>query len=231
MKQSINQKGNVLFLILIAVALFAALSYAVTQSSRSGGDAGRETNMINAAQLTQFPASVRTSVMRLVIDGVPVENMHFNTPSDIVNAGVSVFSPSGGGSVYQQATSSIMADQRPGKWYFNLEFEVLDLGNSGNDGVTDNELIAFLPNITRPICERVNQEAEIPNLPVTSSDLSATYEENMDDSYTEPTGAGVDLIAAMAGSDAEDDMRGKAFGCFRNTSTGDYVFYNVLFEQ
>ena len=68
-----GERGNVLFLILIAVALFAALSYAVTQSTRSGsGDASGETNLISSAQLTQYPAGIRTSIVRMIIAGAQV---------------------------------------------------------------------------------------------------------------------------------------------------------------
>src|SRR5690606_2698113 len=78
------ESGNVLFLILIAVALFAALSYAVTQSTRSGGgDASGETNLISSAQVTQYPASVRTSLVRMIIGGKSIDTpITFNTPSD-----------------------------------------------------------------------------------------------------------------------------------------------------
>ena len=62
-----NIKGNALFLILIAVALFAALSYAVTQSGRGGSGIDREQAEIYAAQILQQVAAIQAQIQRLEI--------------------------------------------------------------------------------------------------------------------------------------------------------------------
>ena len=64
-----KQSGNALFLILIAVALFAALSYAVTQSGRGGGSIDRETVKIGVSQLFQQESAINTEILRKKITG------------------------------------------------------------------------------------------------------------------------------------------------------------------
>ena len=64
-----NSNGNALFLILIAVALFAALSYAVTQSGRGGGSIDRETAELNAAQIVQYMGAMQSAVQKLQLYG------------------------------------------------------------------------------------------------------------------------------------------------------------------
>jgi hypothetical protein len=78
-----HEKGNALFLILIAVALFAALAYAVTQSARSGGaPTTNEQNVIMAAQIVQSAAAAKAGVQRLVLGGVAANAITYATPDN-----------------------------------------------------------------------------------------------------------------------------------------------------
>ena len=76
-----DQKGNVLFLILIAVVLFAAISYAVTQSSRSGGSINKETALIQAAEIVQKANQIRVAIQRMKIsNGCDETEIDFENP-------------------------------------------------------------------------------------------------------------------------------------------------------
>lgn len=74
-----NERGNILFLILLAVVLFAALSYAVTSSMRGGGrDAGNESTQAGAATIMQWFAAIDAAVLRLnLVQDIKYEDISF----------------------------------------------------------------------------------------------------------------------------------------------------------
>lgn len=225
-----KEDGNVLFLILIAVALFAALSYAVTSSTRSGGNASSETNLISSAQVTQYPASVSTAIVRMIISGTSVSEVRFNRPaefSDLDNDPIGVFHPDGGGAQYVTAPADVMVDGNPGDWTFNGELEVPDIGSAGAGG---NDIIAFLVGIRQSICSKINEEHGLGTaIPVLSADLSTEYATRMYDDgttdYSLPTTDSPDI------TDGSNGFDGQPFGCFQNNGGGDYVYYHVLVER
>ncbi len=75
-----KQNGNALFLILIAVALFAALSYAITNSSRGGGSIDKEQAEIYAAQILNTVSDYQQRILRLKTIG-SYEYILFNDSS------------------------------------------------------------------------------------------------------------------------------------------------------
>ena len=106
-----KERGSVLFIILLAVALFAALSYAVTSSTRStGGDASKETNALNAAQMVQYTSVLDNQLMRMRISNncdpsqISFENSlayvssvsNYTNPSAPSNKTCHLFDPAGG---------------------------------------------------------------------------------------------------------------------------------------
>lgn len=228
------QSGNVLFLILIAIALFAALFYAVSSSTRpGGGDVGRETNSISLAQITQYPALVDTAVTSMVISGTDIRDVRFNTPAefdDLTNKSNGVFHPDGGAATYVEAPGALMEDGDPGDWFFNANMEIPEIYISGIGG---NDVIAFLPGIRGAICERINEEHGVGNtIPVLVSDLSASYRERMVEltaDYVFPTTDQADI------ADSANTFDGQPFGCFQNAASGnfasEYVYYHVIVER
>lgn len=62
--------GNIFFLVLIAVALFAAVSFAVTQSSRSGNkDISSDQEELALNSFLSFASEIKVAVDRLVLSG------------------------------------------------------------------------------------------------------------------------------------------------------------------
>tara|TARA_B100000686_G_C16776080_1_gene968569 strand:- start:439 stop:1188 length:750 start_codon:yes stop_codon:yes gene_type:complete len=82
LKRTLKQScGNALFLILIAVALFAALSYAVTNSSRGGSGIDKEQEKLDQAMTQQCSAMIDYGVNKLkVFNGCAAEQISYQLP-------------------------------------------------------------------------------------------------------------------------------------------------------
>lgn len=171
-------RGNALFLILIAVALFAALSYAVTQSGRGSGSVSREQSAIYAAQITQAGAGMQSIVSRMMLMGTTMTGLSFedadppyptaydHTPA--ANLEDRVFHPSGGGATYptpseawlDPAFSASPGYGPYGKWLFQDD-TCLD-GDVGC-AINERDVIATLSYVKKEICVAINKGLGIDN--------------------------------------------------------------------
>jgi len=107
-----SQSGNVLFIILIGIALFVALSLVMTRTSRvSSGELTDTQARLAATEILAYADAVRSGVKSLLISGVPPENVSFEMVSQSRQNGTpyiaavngcsvdscKVFKPAGGG--------------------------------------------------------------------------------------------------------------------------------------
>lgn len=227
-----TERGNVLFLILIAVALFAALSYAVTQSTRSGGgDAGRETSLVNSAAITQYPASIKTSIVRMIVsNGVTVDNLTFDDPS-LFTANLTtpalqaanVFHPSGGGANYSQAPNAVMANNLPGTWVFNAQNRVWNIGTD-TTSTAGVDIVAILPSVTQAICERIHSQLGLGAVPTLSNVILNTPKLSTAAAIT------YTATAIIGNSGGASVLNGQPQGCFQQPAN-TYNYYHVLVER
>ncbi len=238
-----DESGNALFLILIAVALFAALSYAVTQSGRGSGSIGRETGMIDSSRMTQYPASLRTAVTRLILTGTAITALTFD-PADV--SGDGVFSSIGGGVVFQAPPAgavdttavdatfagpdwrykSVPTDAAKGYYILGIGSDVLTTGRDG---------FAFV-GVTSTTCQSINKGL---GLIATAAPETTALVTTADADEGLPSEAGGGIagdpaviadVGVIGDGQVATNTNPQPFGCVDNT-LGANVYYHALIEQ
>lgn len=157
-----SQAGNAMIYILIAVALFGALTFILARQNDTTetGALNAERTEIAAAQIIQTSMQLKQAIDQMMYSGSKPDDLDFVTPDDEPAFSTApnhhkVFHPAGGGVIINplpaQAVRKI-SDNPPPRWYIG-RFINIEWTNSA-----DQEVIMTAHQISEPVCRAINQK-------------------------------------------------------------------------
>ena len=202
-----GERGNVLFYILIAVVLFAALGFTVSNMMRGGN-----VDMISEENASMYAGEILDygRVMRQAVQDMRISNGCEDTQISFTresgddyehaseNVNCQVFNVDGGDINYTAPHESITASE----WIF--------IGTNIVDGVgtASPDLIALLPDITQTVCNAINERTGITALGA-DTDIDFTP-----------------FAGTYTGTETLDSADSHTHGCLNFDDSGDnYFFY------
>jgi hypothetical protein len=239
-----SESGNILFLVLVAVILFGALTYAVSGATRVNGSNGGisdTNNEIHASQIIQYATYIQSTIERMHVNGTQDTDFCFDSQAwgnaDYNSAACSkpenqVFSAAGGGVLVEKPTPGIN-DGSP--WYIAADVCVPGIGiyqgddcNADNDS-SDEDIVMFLPNVSKQICIEINNKLGIQNPggnpPKAGGNLWNTGMPKFIGAFADGT------VINSGGSGDLSILRRQPYGCVEGNGTppaGTYHYYHVL---
>ena len=232
-----KEQGNVLFLILIAVVLFAALSYAVTTSTRSGGGSDQdERNELNASQIVQTVSQLKQALLRLrVLSGCDDTQISFaydtsgdnslSAADDYYNGSATdldchLFQPEGGNISFPSVPSGV----NQGEDWLITNNRIYDYYGDKGFVQSSADIMIILPNISLDLCRRLNRgldtDATFQSTPPIDDGTINT--DKFDGSYTFEA---IDNTPEFVGGAFKDGI------CFQPDGSSEYWFMYVLWER
>ena len=239
-----EQKGSALFIILVAIVLFVALSYTVAEMFR-GGNANiisDEKSKLQADEILNYARSLRQATQNLKISNgcsesdISFENQYvlgYEHAPPVANK-CKIFNDAGGGVVYLRPVAEWLdlnyATTSPlrGDWFFPGKVCVPGVGNAPTglgcnaDGVDNEAIIAVLPYIKQNICIAINNALGVDNPAGTPPVENGGAWMNDDSKFLGPQTDGERL-----------DQSGQSAGCFEGAPgssppSKSYHFFQVL---
>lgn len=235
-----KEKGNALFLILIAVALFAALSYAITQSGRGGGSIDREEAQIAATQFLDQANLYHNTIMRMMaaygVDETELSFVNDVWPSFLNGAAqyenpncitdtCKVFHDAGGGGLYQFPPDKLVFQPLTNPYtHFSASFYIPGVG-------ADNraDLIAAF-RVNQDTCVRINNALGIDNPGGAPPEIPGSA-----GSFNSPFKGTFNTSAMNAFNTMPAEVTGLFAGCVNQDHgfySGDFAwFYSVILPR
>lgn len=224
-----SERGIALFYIIVAVALLAALTGAITNSMRGGGNGNIESERarILAGELIDYAEIVSKAVGQLRLRGVSRESLCFDDTAwgvnDYDHAGCTndlnkLYHPTGAALTWDNAPSDAMsATGTPDNlWHFYGDNAIQDIGTTCA-AADCADLILVVDELNRVVCEEINDLLDFPN--------PATIPSELDMGETRFVGA-YGYTSTIGDAVTATDLVGRTSGCF--LSGTEYTFYRVL---
>lgn len=251
--QNRHERGNVLFMILAAVALFAALGFAMTQSSVGTGDINREEARAHAIEILQYAESIKNAVDKTrLVKSCSVNQISFDTPelNNYVNPNspsdnrCHIFSSSGGGAKYIAPKEEYLSGSGAGPIYGKMLFTgktcLMDKqgGNCNSDGIDNEDLVMFIDEINEQVCIEINKNLGIGTGPFENLSGDLVEKVPLDDgcmfTYGNPNEfkGTFSEFQNISGNLTDKTLNGQPVACAKHMGCNqEYVFYRVLVNR
>ena len=212
-----REDGNVLVYVLVAVVLFAALSFTLSRQTNTAGTVELDNAKLEfyASDLISYSAQAKSVIDQMMITGSGIDDLDFVKPGESGFAnephGHKVYHPYGGGLDDKNLADGITVSGEVGDpgWYLTSSMNVEWTDSSSTDVV----LTAY--QISQPLCALINKKI------TGSTDIPALSGQLRDIFIS--TGANNDLTTSTCA-----DCEGQATLCVKNSSENSYGFYSVL---
>lgn len=215
------ENGNALFLVLIAILLFAALGIAATKTSSNAPSSDQHEANIEVLRLLKWAEGVQSAVNTMILVQETTDtSISFEDPragqSGTPSAATNTENPNSRGEVDEVFANMVeWQDFSPGTsglytTFFNGQHAISGLGTSAAD------LVYFIPDINYDLCQAVNKKVDLGLTDATMPTDGTVVTAHFKGAY---------------GSATVDNVDGKPFGCFLNTAASEYWFYYVILSR
>lgn len=221
------QSGNILVIILIAIALIGALSVAIQGTSNQSATIDKESLVLRISEVRRYASELERGIAFIMQNGhseADIRFSHLDIDTDYGDLSADadksdqLFAREGGGATYRPPSSDI-AGATLGHWEF---YGTTTMPNVGSDRA---DLVAVLGQVNQEFCDAINKSVGYAAQPEDPSTCLASGASNRFGASTQF------LSSPNTVTDSTFSVKPSMEGCIECTGDGSLHYFRVLLAR